>query len=134
MKQVDHRSIKWIIFKNVKYTLGRKTDDRELPLKPDEGDKWDSSKLSVNNWFSATSYYKVASLFDDQNVMVTEKSISGSVELKMAKDILETEMYSGLAYGSTEKISRTDLVDKLINAGETVFTVNFNKKVDNAHV
>ena len=33
MRQVDHRTINWIVYKNVKYSLGKKTDIRELPLK-----------------------------------------------------------------------------------------------------
>ena len=44
-KQVDHRTINWIVFKNVKYSLGKSsTPNQELPLKPAEGvGKWDSS-------------------------------------------------------------------------------------------
>jgi len=47
MRQVDHRHIEWIIFRNVKYTLGKKAPGtEELPLKYDKADrKWDSSKL-----------------------------------------------------------------------------------------
>ena len=52
----------------------------------------------------------------------------------MSCDILETEMHSGLVYDKEEKISRTKLVEKLITAGECVFTVHFNKKVNDAHV
>ena len=47
----------------------------------------------------------------------------------MARDILETEMYSGTAYDKTEKLSRTEVVEKMMEAGETVFTVNFNKNL-----
>ena len=36
-RQVDHRSISYIIFKNVKYTLGKKElNDDELPIKHDK--------------------------------------------------------------------------------------------------
>ena len=52
----------------------------------------------------------------------------------MARDILETEMNSGLAFEKEEKISRTELVEKLIGAGETAFTIQFNKKVDAEHI
>lgn len=47
-RQVDHRTINWIVFKNVKYSLGKKTDDRELPLKIVDGDRWDKSQLVLN--------------------------------------------------------------------------------------
>ena len=96
-RQVDHRTINWIVFKNVKYTLGKKTESRELPLKPQGGDRWDKSQLNLNQWFSATSYYKVKSIVDNDNVIVSEKRDS-DVDLTMARDILETEMHSGLIY------------------------------------
>lgn len=53
-RQVDHRSIDWIVFKNVKYSLGkRETGIDELPLKVDRtAPKWDLKKLAVGNWFS----------------------------------------------------------------------------------
>ena len=44
-KQVDHRSINWIIYKNVKYTLGKGVAGQELPLKPANGDRWDTSQI-----------------------------------------------------------------------------------------
>ena len=49
----------------------------------------------------------------------------------MDRDILETEMYSGLIYDKEDKLSRTEVLDKMMDAGETVFSVQFNKKVDN---
>jgi len=67
-RRVDHRTINWIIFKNVKYSLGKKSTDQELPLKGDRHSKWDASKLAVNNWFSATAYYRVKSITDKDNV------------------------------------------------------------------
>lgn len=54
--------------------------------------------------------------------------------MKMSKDIIETEMYNGILYDKEEKVARTKVVEELCQAGETVFTVNFNKKVDDAHV
>lgn len=57
-----------------------------------------------------------------------------SVKLMMSRDILETEMHSGLVYEKEEKISRTEVVEKLLEVGESVLTVNYNKKVDEARV
>ena len=132
-RQVDHRTINWIIYKNVKYSLGKGDKSQELPLKPLEGDKWNRSQIQVGQWFSATSYYNVKEIVDDKNVRVTEARDSHT-NITLARDILETEMNSGLIYGQEQKISRTELVEKLLEAGESVFTVNFNKKVDEDHI
>ena len=132
-KQVDHRTINWIIYKNVKYSLGKGAKAQELPLKPADGDKWDSSQIKNGQWFSATSYYNVKQIIDDKNVRVTEARDS-KTDITLARDILETEMHSGLIYEKEQKISRTELVETLLNAGESVFTVQFNKKVDEDHI
>lgn len=52
----------------------------------------------------------------------------------MSKDILNTEMNSGTVYDKEEKMSRTQVIEKLLEAGECVLTVHFNKKVDDKHV
>lgn len=61
VRSVDHRTIEWIIFRNVKYTLGKKPSGTgDLPVPYDKtARKWDTSKLEVGNWFSSSSYYKV---------------------------------------------------------------------------
>ena len=75
-RQVDHRTIEYIIFRNVKYTLGKKvagTDD--LPLKAPQGDKWTRSKLAVGNWFSFTGYFKYESESKDIVVFKSLNSV-----------------------------------------------------------
>jgi hypothetical protein len=69
-RQVDHRTIDFIIYRNVKYTLGKKVAGSEdLPLKIDStAAKWSEAKLAVGNWFSSVSYYKVKSITDKDNV------------------------------------------------------------------
>ena len=64
-RQVDHRTIEYIILRNVKFVLKKGTkksvndaaDDEDDKKKADEP-KWDTSKLAVDNWFSNTKYYK----------------------------------------------------------------------------
>lgn len=104
-----------------------------MPLKRNAGEnRWDGSQLQLNNWFSSTTYYKVKSITDDQNVQVIENHSSN--ELTMARDILETEMHSGLIFDKQETLSRTKVLEKMMAAGETVFSVQFNKKVDSDHI
>jgi hypothetical protein len=69
-RQVDHRTIDFIIYRNVKYSLGKKASGSEdLPLKFDNAAaKWSEAKLSVGNWFSTVSYFKVKSITDKDNV------------------------------------------------------------------
>ena len=52
----------------------------------------------------------------------------------MARDILETEMHSGLIFDKEETLSRTKVLEKMMAAGETVFSVQFNRKVDSDHI
>lgn len=43
-------------------------------------------------------------------------------------------MNSGKIFGSEEKITRTEMVNHLLNAKECVFTAKFHKKVDDKYV
>lgn len=68
-RQIDHRTIEHIIFRNVKYSLGRKDKNTpELPLKVEkDASRWTQSKLAVGNWFSSVQYYKIKSITDKDN-------------------------------------------------------------------
>jgi len=130
-RQVDHRTIEWIILRNVKYTLGKKAPGTdELPLKFDkDAARWDPSKLEVGNWFSSTSYYKVREIVDKDTCKVITRG-DNPHELQLSKDIMEYEMNSGSIYNKEEHISRSNLVEILINAKDCVFTATFNKQLD----
>jgi hypothetical protein len=132
---VDHRTIDSIIYKNVKYSLGKKDPSLgDLPLKLEKDAKhWDDTKLAVGNWFSSVIYYKVKSVKDADHVMVAT-NLNTKDELMMSKDILQTEMHSGQAFDKQEKVSRSEMVEHLMNAKETVMTVGFRKKIDDAYV
>lgn len=62
-RQVDHRSIEYIILKNVKYVLRKgakkaSSDDDDMGGAKKDEPKWDASKLAVNNLFSGTRYFR----------------------------------------------------------------------------
>lgn len=138
IRQVDHRSIDYIIFKNVKYTLskskkkGSGNDDEDEEEKKAGGagkKKWDSKKLTVGNWFSSTLYYKVKNINKDE----VEMSQQGK-PLTISRDILEYEMNSGKVFAKTEKLPLTKVVKQFMNASGTVFTVSFRTKLNDKTV
>ena len=94
-RQVDHRTIQWIVYKNVKYILGKKnTGIEELPLKPDYTKaKWDEKNLAVGNWLSQIQYYKMLNDLNKDNVEIAPTTDLKS-KLTMSKDILLNEMHS----------------------------------------
>lgn len=109
-RQVDHRTIDWIVFKNVKYSLGKKDAGiDELPFKEDSSQpKWDLKKLAVDNWFSQVQYYKVKEIIDAEKVKVKTKG-SHQKELVLSRDILEKEMCNASVYAEEEKVTKTEL-------------------------
>ena len=95
-RQVDHRTIEHIIFKNVKYCVGKRTGDApdQLPIKhAHDIIKWVPSNLTANNWFSSISYYKIKEIVDKDTVMVCNVMEPSKV-FNMSRDILVKEMYS----------------------------------------
>lgn len=130
-RQIDHRTIESIIFKNVKYSLkkgAKKAADDEEEKKKD-GPKWDSKKLAVGNWFSGTNYFKIVKINGDEIVTASEgKSVT------VSKDICEYEMHNSSVYSKEEKMALTKVVKVLKDAHSTVLQVAFNCKVDDKQV
>ena len=57
---IDHRSIDFIIYKNVKYSLkkgGKSFSEIDTRI-PQGSPAWDTSKLQIGDMFSKTSYYQ----------------------------------------------------------------------------
>ena len=128
-RQIDHRSIDWIIFQNIKYTLNRGglkyEEAMEQSKKEKDEAKWDCSKLAVGNWFSGTNYYHAKTINKDS---VMCKSKGNTIEI--SRDILEYEMNNSAVFSAEEKIPLTQVATKLAEANSTCFTVCFTCKVN----
>lgn len=103
-RQIDHRTIEFIIFKNTKYYLkkGAKKIEIDEDAKEDKAPKWDPKLLAVGNWFSATSYFKVTNIDGDQ-IMCS----SGGKQIQISKDIIEYEMHNASVYATEQKVPLT---------------------------
>lgn len=97
-RYIDHRTIQYIIFKNVKYSLGKRDAGiEELPLKRSRSDiHFDGQKLGIDNWFSSIQYFRVNEITDNENCMV--RSSTAQNDIKISRDIMEYEMYSGMVF------------------------------------
>ena len=132
-RQIDHRTIEYIIFKNAKYVLkkGAKKvdamDDKEEEKKGEA--KWNPKALAVGNWFSGTSYFRAVRDNGDQYI-----TSSNGVEVAVSKDILEHEMYNASTYAKEEKLSLTKVVKVLRDAYTTAFSICFTCKIDDKQV
>ena len=131
IRQVDHRTIQSIIFKNVKYSLGKKSTNEELPLKhSSEEARWNTSLVTVGDWFSYISYYKVISIEGNNVVLRSTADENGDNEIVIPKENISEEIVNGHVFDNIEKVTRSEMVEKMINAKATVMTVNFRKKID----
>ena len=88
------------------------------------------STLKVGDRLSETQYYQVLQI-DDKKVKVRNER---GFEFAVSSDIIEEGMYNASHFTETKKVSKTAIVNILESAGDTIFTVNFHKKPDEASV
>ncbi len=77
-RQIDHRTIESIIFKNVKYVLkkgGKSFADIDTNIPKDDA-KWNPALLALGNIFSGTSYYEVQSEIGNNEFFCLEKNFN----------------------------------------------------------
>ena len=99
-RQVDHRSIESIVFKNVKYVLkrgGHGFADIDTNIPKDEP-KWDASKLAVGNMFSGTSYYETVNKQNASNEVFCHELNFNKRGVIIDTGIMRDEMYSSSLY------------------------------------
>jgi len=77
-RQIDHRTISSIIFKNVLYSLkkGGKNFEEVDTNVPKDQPRWDAKKLAVGNIFSGTSYYETVTDMGNGEIFCHEKNFN----------------------------------------------------------
>lgn len=84
-----------------------------------------AGELKVGDRLSETQYYEVIRLEDNEVHVRNERGY----EFGVSREIVEEGMVSAGQYTHEEKVTRTRLCEILEQAGDCIFTVNFQKKV-----
>ena len=134
-RQVDHRSIESIVFKNVKYVLkkgGKSFDDIDTRIAKDEP-KWNASQLKIGDMFSGTSYYETVAEMGGNEVFCYEKNFNDR-GVTIDRSIMNTSMENANLWATEEPLSMTELATKLTRANNMCFQVCFTCKANDKSV
>lgn len=83
------------------------------------------SEIKSGDYISTTMYLKVVSK-TKEGVMVQDPK--GQQFEVRGTNLLETTFKSASQFETTKKVTRTELAETLVNLGDQVFTVNFDKQ------
>ena len=89
------------------------------------GKKCKTSDLKKGDFLSTTVYYTVEEVHDNGDVSVVDEN---GQSLRISKDIVERESYSSHQFDEDVVTNRTEVVNLLQHAGDTIFQVKFKKK------
>lgn len=89
--------------------------------------RFDVKRLQVGERLSRVQYYQVVAV-DEAGGVVTLENTQG-LRSKVSFEVAAAELHAASLYGREEQVSRTDLVERLTHAGDTVFTVRFRKQL-----
>ena len=81
--------------------------------------------LKEGEWLSGTVYYKVGKRVGTSH----EVSDAFGRRLTVGNTILQDEMISAAQYDNEVRVTRSEMVEKLINAGDCTFTIQFRKQL-----
>lgn len=82
------------------------------------------SDLEQGQFVSRRQYLKITGKNGNRVNFVTESGL----DFNATNDIVEEAMFSANQFDRTEKVSQTELAEKLMNSNGDIFTVNFNKQ------
>jgi hypothetical protein len=85
----------------------------------------DAAKLQIGEHLSDIQYYKITKINANTITVVNERGFESEID----KDIVQEGMYSASQYEIEKTVTRTEACELLEQAGDQVFTVNFNKQV-----
>jgi hypothetical protein len=85
----------------------------------------DPAKLKIGEYLSDIQYYKITKINPKTITVVNERGFESEID----KDIVQEGMYSASQYAVERIAARTEICELLEQAGDQVFTVNFNKQV-----
>lgn len=88
-------------------------------------DRLSFNKLRTGNLLSTTYYLRINRVTAD-GVEVTDQW--GNSFTVKGKSLIENTMNSANQFSTTQKVTKTEMAEKLENAGDSVFTVEFEKQ------
>lgn len=97
-----------------------------MPVKTVTAKKLDFNSLKKGNKLSMTYYLNVNKVNSDGSIDVTDQN--GNPFTVRGKNLIENTMNSANQFTDIQKITRTEMVEKLENVRDSVFTVNFDKQ------
>jgi hypothetical protein len=101
-------------------------DDKKLPFIDYESTyKCKSDDLKVGDWVSGTSYYKIIK----REVHSCDVVDSFGRSVNVGNSVLQNEMISASQFDVEQKVLRSEMIQKLMNSGNCVFTVKFKKQL-----
>lgn len=82
------------------------------------------SNVKIGDKLSMTYYLNVLDKKNDSLSVEDQNGMKFSIN---GKELIEETIYSANQYTEVKSVSRTEAIEILENAGDTVFTINFNK-------
>jgi hypothetical protein len=84
-----------------------------------------ASQLKSGEWLSGTIYYRVETKINNSHKVTDSLGHTLTVE----DTVLENEMISAEQFDNEVKVTRSEMVERLIHAGDCVFTIKFRKQL-----
>lgn len=123
IRSIDHRTIECLIIDKKKYvTKGSKKAVANIGKKLMPGEEYTAE---AGDWYSKVFYFNLKKIAPSCD-FVDELG----EPFNIARDIVNEEMSNATLYNEVVRVTRTEMVSVLENVGDRVFTVTFNKKLD----